>query len=1008
MAKATLTVNAKGNAEKKLKNISAAMIGFNQGLELAKKAADALIDPLKSIVEEGAAFEQALADTAAVSQDFQKNLDLVAKKAKAIGAATEFSSVQAAKAFEELARAGVAPHDAIESIESVMSLASATGADLATSASTVATTLGIFAEQGLEAEKAVNLMVKTVGASPQNFDNLKEALKTSQGTAATLGIEFEDLTVILGTMSKAGFKGEQAGTALNGALAKLANLKDSNTVLQDLGLTAEELDPKLNDFRDIIEKLSSKGAGLTETIKLLGQEAGTKFARLVQQGGAAFDDFAKAQSKANSASEASEIRLDTLTGKYKLLESATSGAKVKIFKENEKELTKTTVFITNFVNNYRKIFKLLVTGLKKQFQSVGKALSKVNKLIVLGFQNILSKASIIFEGIGFIISTTFNGVMDFFTTELVNGFDRGWKSIKKAALQAILDIAVAIEKLGVNFNNAWDVIVQDTASAILSIVNLANKIPGINIDTGPLEETLKEVDKKIQDSMKKTSTALDSNGVFAPVINELETLKKESTKPAKSFEESFAGSSEAIETEIKRINGAYETIGETAKTNGELIGAAFAEITSPDEFKEINKILAAGTEIIEKTETAVRKVAKSETAFKNKAKETLKALTKQEKIEKKILAIALKNAKAEGKRAKARAKASEYASGLGEQVAGQVVGVSGAIQGFQQAGPLGAIAGFFTELLLSNEKFREQINRLNKKLSELLDPIVEAIIPIFDELVVILDELKPTIKIIGHWLGELVPWLIKLSNVLSPFQPALVKLNAVLERLETVFDAMAPTWDAISGNLEGVEASLDAVKDALIASDLGISSLVGVLDEIKNYIVQLAEFIFQNTKYIVILNTSLAASVLVLTALVRVVQKLIETMGGGKGANIGGSFVGAVVGAISGGFDDLSPEDQKKRQMISDTGSLYDVPSRLQKFKFHDGGNIGHDNLINFPGAKSNEGLIIAKEGETVLPPGSTGGGGMTFNINAISPNEVKEEILQLIEESIISGRLVV
>ena len=88
-------------------------------------------------------------------------------------------------------------------------------------------------------------------------------------------------------------------------------------------------------------------------------------------------------------------------------------------------------------------------------------------------------------------------------------------------------------------------------------------------------------------------------------------------------------------------------------------------------------------------------------------------------------------------------------AGVGNQMAGQIAGVQGALTGMQAGGPMGALAGFFTELLLKNEKMQELLGAISDILVEFMTPIAEAIAPTVEAMLPLLEALQPAFETLG-------------------------------------------------------------------------------------------------------------------------------------------------------------------------------------------------------------------------------------------------------------------
>ena len=365
-----------------LSGMGASLVALNQGFQLATVAGNALIAPFKAIVKEGLSFQQQMANVAAISKTTAKEFKALSDEAKRIGSTTAFSATEAAKGMEELKRAGLSTAQTLKVTQQAMSLSSATGLILSESAKTVALSLKIFDKEGLTAKKTVDLLTQTTGASATSITGLQTALLTSAGTANASGIKFKDLTVILGLMANAGVTGEKAGTALNGALSRLLNpTTEVKKALSDLELTVDDVNPKTNKFTDILNKLKEAGAEVDDVLKIFGQEAGPKFIKVIEGGTLAVDKMELAQSKANDAQAAADIRLKTLNGKTEILKSSMSALATTLF---EKTAPALTAVVGGLGSMFSAINKILTTvdpmneAYKKQTAGQDKAIESMN------------------------------------------------------------------------------------------------------------------------------------------------------------------------------------------------------------------------------------------------------------------------------------------------------------------------------------------------------------------------------------------------------------------------------------------------------------------------------------------------------------------------------------------------------------------------------------------------------------------------------------------------------
>jgi TP901 family phage tail tape measure protein len=365
MAKAEIIITGDTKqAVRSLSTLNTKVLNINQTLELTKTVFSALNRTVgaafRSIVAEGAAFTKQMAKVRSITKFTAKEFAALRKEAVRIGKETKFTATQAAEGMENLARAGLDTTAILDTTAKVMDLAAATGTDLARAAEVAAINLKIFGDTGVDALDITNLIVKTTGASAQGFEHLAEALEVSAGTAKGFGVSFKDLTLILGAMANAGIRGQKAGVALNGALARLANpTREVKDLLQKLGLTVNDVNPQIHSFRTIIDRLNKSNASAADLLVILGQVAGPKFVELVQKGEKGIQEFAAAQAKANTAQEAARVAMDNLSDDTVRFDSALSGLKQSIFDTFETTLRSAVQGATSLVSKMTGVFNQL-------------------------------------------------------------------------------------------------------------------------------------------------------------------------------------------------------------------------------------------------------------------------------------------------------------------------------------------------------------------------------------------------------------------------------------------------------------------------------------------------------------------------------------------------------------------------------------------------------------------------------------------------------------------------
>lgn len=218
------------------------------GVALANLAADIIasaISKMKELITEtvkvGETFDSSMSNVGAISGATADEMDALKDKAKEMGANTKFSASQVADGFGYMAMAGWKTEQMVDGIDGVLNLAAASGADLATTSDIVTDALTAMGLQAGDAAHLADVMAAASSNANTNVEMMGETFKYVAPVAGSLGYSIEDTATAIGLMANAGIKSSQAGTALRGALTRIAKpSKEVQKVMVNLGLATQE------------------------------------------------------------------------------------------------------------------------------------------------------------------------------------------------------------------------------------------------------------------------------------------------------------------------------------------------------------------------------------------------------------------------------------------------------------------------------------------------------------------------------------------------------------------------------------------------------------------------------------------------------------------------------------------------------------------------------------------------------------------------------------------------
>jgi TP901 family phage tail tape measure protein len=309
------------------------------GKDLTKKITLPLAGLGAAAVKVGSDFEAGMSEVAAISGATGNDLKMLEEKAKEMGATTKFSASQSAEALKYMAMAGWDTNQMLEGLDGVIMLAASSGEDLGLVSDIVTDALTAFGMEAKEASNFADLLASASSNSNTNVAMLGESFKYVAPLFGSLGYSAEDAAFALGLMANAGIKGSQAGTSLKTAIANLANPTDKMAgAMKDLGLSITDANGEMLPFKDVMDELRLKFAGLSEeqqaqyAATIFGKEAMSGMLAIINASPEDYEKLTQATREYNGvAKEMAETMEDNLQGEITKLKSALEGVGIQIF-----------------------------------------------------------------------------------------------------------------------------------------------------------------------------------------------------------------------------------------------------------------------------------------------------------------------------------------------------------------------------------------------------------------------------------------------------------------------------------------------------------------------------------------------------------------------------------------------------------------------------------------------------------------------------------------------------
>lgn len=290
-------------------------------------------------------FEQSTANLAAVMGTTKDNVSALTNQAKQLGATTQYTAVQITELQTNLARLGFTEQEILNSTKSVQALATATGADLGEAANLAGAALRGFGLNATEMERVASVLAVSTTKSALSFEKLATAVPIVAPVAKQFGFTIEDVTVLLGKLSDAGFDASSAATASRNIFLNMAN--SSGKLAQALGRPIRSIE----DLAPALKELKDRGIDLAEMLSLTDKRSVAAFATFVE-GADTMLDLKNAISGCSDALQGMvDEQLNTLQGSVTILNSAWEGLMLT-FSESNGTIKSVVDSLTSLISAY--------------------------------------------------------------------------------------------------------------------------------------------------------------------------------------------------------------------------------------------------------------------------------------------------------------------------------------------------------------------------------------------------------------------------------------------------------------------------------------------------------------------------------------------------------------------------------------------------------------------------------------------------------------------------------
>ena len=335
--------NVGGSAQEAQKKTNGWVEAFKTGIGVLGVSTgwDAVKSGFQRVMDQGMSFEQSMNTLSAVTGANADRMRELGDRAKQLGNDITIpgaSAGTAAEAMAELAKGGLTVDETMKAASGTLRLAAAAQIDGADAAQIQANALNAFRLGANQADHVADLLANSANAASGEVTDMASALQQSATVAAGFGISVDDSATTLALFAKNGVLGSDAGTSFKTMLSALASPTEAQSkALDALNLKVYDANGNFVGMQSVTQQLADAHAHLTtEQYNAAASTAfGTDAIRaaniLGQEGTQGWNDMATAVGKAGGAQELAAAQSQGFTGALDRFNNAVDNAALALY-----------------------------------------------------------------------------------------------------------------------------------------------------------------------------------------------------------------------------------------------------------------------------------------------------------------------------------------------------------------------------------------------------------------------------------------------------------------------------------------------------------------------------------------------------------------------------------------------------------------------------------------------------------------------------------------------------
>lgn len=270
--------------------------------------------------------ESALAQFRAIASASGAETARLAKDMRELGQNSKYTNLQIAETATLLAQAGLSARDTGPALKAISELATAAGVELRQAADVTTSVANIWGYNVSQMGDIANVLTAALNQTKLGMDQIQLGIQYAGNTAVDAGVDFVELTSIMGGMAQAGIRsGSTIGTGLRTLLTDLQTPTEKTVeTMQRLGLSLADVDVRSLGLTQVLQNLKAAGFTSADAMGAFEIRAAAAFSAISNNLGV-ITDLQGSLYDTTAASRANEIQMNTLSARWTSFSNAALG-----------------------------------------------------------------------------------------------------------------------------------------------------------------------------------------------------------------------------------------------------------------------------------------------------------------------------------------------------------------------------------------------------------------------------------------------------------------------------------------------------------------------------------------------------------------------------------------------------------------------------------------------------------------------------------------------------------